>query len=92
MLSSLKQRRFISNLISKKKDDFPWLQSVWNETPRNNEKYPDPNCNYQQVILADRLENLSAKQASYVIKAWAGEYGYHLMTARDIITKYIIKI
>jgi hypothetical protein len=88
--ATIQQLRFIASLIKNKKEDSSWLREVWESTNKNNDKYPDTRCDYRNQILAERLSNLSLKQADYVIKAWNGEYGYHTLSARDIIIKNLI--
>ncbi len=90
MMSSIKQRRFIANLIFQKKDDNEYLKKIWLDTPRNNDQYPDTRCNYTQTILAERLSRLTAGQANDIINAWNGDKGYSVLTDRNIITENII--
>ena len=90
MMSSQKQRRFIANLIYRRKDDNEYLKKIWLDTPRNNDLYPDTRCDYTQTILAERLGRLTAGQANYIINAWQGVQRYSVLTARKIITENII--
>lgn len=90
MTASLKQLQFIANLIYGKKDDNEYLNKIWLDTSRNNDQHPDTRCNYTQIILADRLKHLTLAQADYIIKAWNGEKGYKVLTARNIIIENII--
>ena len=89
-MSSLKQRRFIANLIYQKKYDNEYLKKIWLDTPRNNDQYPETRCDYTQTILAERLTRLTSAQASYIINAWQGTPRYNVLTARNIIIENII--
>ena len=89
-MSSLQQRRYIANMIKDKKDDYRWLMEVWASTLHNNEKYPNPACDYTQIILADRLIKLTAAQANYIISAWRNQPHYNALTARNIIIENLI--
>lgn len=77
--------------LNKLKNDYLWIGDLFRETPKNNEKYPNEKANYQLMILADRLSNLTDKQADYCIKCYKGERGYHRMTARNIIIEGVDK-
>jgi hypothetical protein len=89
MIATEKQRRYIANLLYQRKADNEWITKLFNDTPLNNDKYPDVRCNYQQVILADRL-NFSDKQAEYIINAYQAVKGYKVLTARNIIIGNLI--
>lgn len=91
MTSTEKQRSYIASIIEDNKSEYPYFQVIWESTPHNNEKYPDTRANYVRMILADRLANLSLKEADYFIKAYMGERGYHQLTARNILLKKLIK-
>jgi len=84
MLATNKQLGYLVLLLDQLKNDYAWITELFNQTPKNNEKYPDERCNYQRMILADRM-TLSPKQADYIIKTYNGEYGYHRLKARNII-------
>lgn len=90
MIATIKQLRYISNLIYQKRGDTEYLNTIYQETPKNNDTYPDLRCDYTQTILADRLKNLTSGQVDYILKAWSGEKGYKAFTARDIIISNII--
>lgn len=88
--ASKNQRGFIANLIYRRKDDNEYLKKIWLDTPRNNDQHSDTRCDYTQIILAERLSRLSLAQADYIIKAWQGERGYNVLTARNILISNLI--
>jgi len=90
MMSTIKQRHYIADLIFQKKDDNEYLKKIWLDTPRNNDQYPDTRCNYIHIILAERLSRITAGQANYILNAWKGEKGYKELTARNIIIENLI--
>jgi len=85
MLATNNQLGYLVLLLDQLKNDYVWITELFNQTPKNNEKYPDERCDYQRQILADRLSNMTTAQADYVLKAYNGEYGYHQLKARNII-------
>lgn len=88
-MASQKQCEYIASIIHRKKDGHEYFTQLVNETPKNNEKYPDNRADYSQLILADRLVNLTENQADYIIKAYSGKYGYHVSKARIVLEKKI---
>ena len=58
-----KQKSFITNLVERDDD----LEKIWEQIPRNNDKYPDVRCDYKRVIFGDRLNALDTKQSSNII-------------------------
>ena len=89
MLATNNQLGYIALKLDQLKNDYVWIKELFNQTPKNNEKYPDERANYQRKILEDKLSVLTTAQADYVIKAYNGEKGYHQLKARDIIIKNI---
>ena len=89
-LATKQQLGYIVLQLDKMKSDYEWVKTLFNNTPKNNDKYPDVKCNYQRMILMDRLGMMSTKQADYIIKAYSGyEKGYSKLTARNIILQVI---
>jgi hypothetical protein len=62
-----KQTGFIASLIKKNSTEYPTCETIWNSIPKNNEKYPDTRCDYQQIILAEALQNITPYEASLII-------------------------
>lgn len=91
MEASKQQLTFIAYRLFQNKEYADWIKELFNQTPKNNEKYPDDRCDYKQLILADRIKSMTQNQADYVIKAYTGIRGYSLIKARNIIINSLDK-
>ena len=67
-MATTKQAGYIANLVFKNKSDDITLETICNSIPKNNEKHPDTRCNYSEIILAEKLEELTSYEASDIIE------------------------
>jgi hypothetical protein len=86
-LATKQQLGYIVLQLDKMKSDYEWVKTLFDNTPKNNDKYPDVRCNYQRMILIDRLKTMTPAEADYCIKCYSGEKGYKHANARNIIIK-----
>lgn len=71
-MATQKQLNALASLISQYASSYPALKTIVDNTPKNNEKYPDTRANYQTLILADSLAPLTNYEASYLISYLLG--------------------
>lgn len=73
-----KQSRFISHLIETHESEA--IKRIFQNQPKNNEKYPDERADYRRMIFAEALEKLSNHEANFLINCLTGEYrrGYSI--------------
>ena len=62
-----KQCDYLASLINQWSEDYPTLKTIWEKTPKNNEKYPNKGGNYKMLILSNNLAGISSYNANYVI-------------------------
>ena len=89
-MATSQQLLTIASFILKNSSEYAWMKQVAESTPRNNEAHPDTRCNYQTVILSERLKELSVGEADYFIKAYktVGK-GYSVINSRNTIIKHL---
>lgn len=72
-VSTQNQREYIASLMHQNYGEYPTLDAIFDATPKNNDKYPNVKCNYQQLILADNLKPLTISQAGIIIAWFKGD-------------------
>lgn len=87
--STLKQRLLIAHHILSNQNEHKSFKQIAESTPANNKKYHDFRVNYQNYILAEKLEKLSTIEASAIISVYIyghiGRGGRYLKYARGLL-------
>lgn len=79
------QLKYLDYYVRENHREYPILKHIYDRIPMNNEEYSDTRCNYQNIILLDRLKKMTFKQADIVIKGIKQTKHYKLKTSFDIL-------
>lgn len=85
MNATEKQINFIVHFIETNRNEYEYFETIWEQTPKNNDDYPDQRADYTRLILSKRLSMMTRAQADYFIKAYLGTKGYHQIKGREIL-------
>ena len=91
MDATLKQRRFLANLI--RNHDSVTAKTIYESIPKNNKEYPDVNINCKDCILADKLIPLNSHQASLLINVLGNKKNeYNRGYNRKLAYSYLLNL
>ena len=79
MLATQRARLHLVSRIKDRKDDWEWLEEIWNKIPENNHNYPF-GLN-RQVIMMEMLTGLTPQECTKLTQAMI-----HMVETEDIKT------
>lgn len=64
-MATPKQARFVSHLIETHRSDA--VRRIFQNQPKNNDKYPDERADYRRMIFAEALEKLNNQEIQFIV-------------------------